>query len=41
MDKEKLQLEKIKLRIEILKLVLEVPLITTALVVGIDKMIGV
>lgn len=33
-------LKKFKLALEVLKLIIEIPLVTTALVVGIDKLLG-
>ncbi len=38
---EKEELEKLKLKLEILKLVIQIPLVTIALTVGIDKLLSI
>lgn len=36
---EKEMLERIELRLKILKLIIEIPLVTTVLIIGIDKIL--
>jgi len=38
---EKQRLERIELRLKILKLLIEIPLITTAIIIGIDKILKI
>jgi len=38
---EKERLERMELRLKILKLLIEIPLITTAIIVGIDKILKI
>ena len=38
---EKEELERVKLKLEIFKLVIQIPLVTIALIVGIDKLLSI